>query len=39
MELGPALVARASLLEADSRVANDQRVGPEALIGRGERVR
>ena len=38
MELGPALVARASLLEAASRIANDRRVGPTALIGRGERV-
>jgi len=38
LELGPALVARASLLEAASRIANDRRVGPTALIGRGERV-
>ena len=31
-------MARASLLEAASRIANDRRVGPTALIGRGERV-
>ena len=38
MEQGPTLVARALLLQAASRVANDRRVGPMALIGRGERA-